>query len=182
MDRVWSSKGASKQRATARPANSVCRNVITVCYPLYLCVYQTWIKLLSEIDSAAFSVFLSIVSGTMDWIRVSPQMPILSGSRCRLMKAITLWNYLEGFQLIIRSRSGVYRNSWSCLLAELYFHTLKDDWFGPFTGSETRANNIQFYTGRISRCYAVDKPNSYAIGTDYRLYLCSLDTLLGTLC
>lgn len=46
------------------------------------------------------------------------------------MKAITQREYLERFQLMIRSRPGVYRNSWSHLLTEFRFNTFKEGRFG----------------------------------------------------
>lgn len=49
------------------------------------------------------------------------------------MKAITRRKCLEGFQLIIRSRSGVYRNSWSRLLTEFHFNASEEDQFGFFS-------------------------------------------------
>lgn len=54
-------------------------------------------------------------------------MPILSGSSGQTDEKQSLRKkYLEVFQLTIRPRSGVCRNSWSRLLAEFHFNTFEE--------------------------------------------------------
>lgn len=120
-----------KQRAKARPANSVYRNVITICFPC-TCVCT---RLGSNCYLRLMQCFFLWVFIDCVWHNRSN-----GGNPCRCQsrpaggpdrwKAITQKKYLEVFQLTIRSRSGVCRNSWSRLLAEFHFNTFEEAKFG----------------------------------------------------
>ena len=136
MGQVW----WAKRRATARPANSVCRSVITICFPctcvcvcVCVCVYRARLKFVTWDWFRNSSVSSSIASGTTDWSAVRP-----CGCQSRPARGPDRWKQsvvekcLEGSRLIIWSRSGVYRNSWRRLLTEFLFDAFQEAWFGLF--------------------------------------------------
>lgn len=124
-----------KQRVQARPADSVYRNVKSICFPVPVCrpglaQISAWEACRNFFSGFFTSCVSQRIGGGGAWSHTDA--PLLPSTPSRQMRAITQEKVFEVSQLMIWSRSGVYRNSWSRLLAEFHFSTSEEATFWLF--------------------------------------------------